>query len=127
MLVRVPTKSDALGGGKRDCAYLRVRVSGAPLVQGSARGMAPTMNRTMNEAANHLALLYSDGSMGILSPETTLDMAKAERVHVDHNETRPEHLTKIVRVRVDVIEIIPIGMTETSNRCLTCGREGPPP
>ncbi|MBM3578705.1 MAG: hypothetical protein FJX40_13875 [Alphaproteobacteria bacterium] len=46
----------------------------------------------------HLALLYSDGSMGVLSPGATLDQAEKDRAFADEGERDPARLTKIARV-----------------------------
>lgn len=52
-----------------------------------------------------LALLYSDGTIGTLS-SNDLAHAKREREFVDQGERSPEHLTKIVRVSFEIVEII---------------------
>jgi hypothetical protein len=52
------------------------------------------------------ALQYSDGSFSVFSPGVPMKQIEAERVEVDRNETNPEHLTRIVRVSIEVTEVL---------------------
>jgi hypothetical protein len=78
------------------------------------------------------ALLYSDGSIGILNDAKSLDDALEEAKIADANEDEINHLTKVARVRVDVVEIvfdptISAAHARTSQgrgKCKTCGRVG---
>lgn len=53
-----------------------------------------------------LALLFSDGSVGILSASATLEQARRDRECVDLNERNPHHLTKIARVEFTIVELV---------------------
>ena len=78
------------------------------------------------------ALLYSDGSVGILRAEASLDEARKEREWVDRNERDPRHLTKIACVTFDIVEIVDDPTTApappASGACPVCGsRRSPTP
>jgi hypothetical protein len=51
-----------------------------------------------------IALAYSDGSYGVLSEATTIDAARHERDDADRNERDPANATRILRVRLEVVE-----------------------
>ncbi|KAF2990823.1 hypothetical protein OGR47_12085 [Methylocystis sp. MJC1] len=53
-----------------------------------------------------LALQYSDNSFGVLAEGVTLEKAHEERRLIDENERRPEHLTRIVRVSLTLVETL---------------------
>lgn len=53
-----------------------------------------------------LALQYSDGSIGVLRGDASIEKAREEREFADVGEGNAKHLTNLVRVRVEVIEII---------------------
>lgn len=55
---------------------------------------------------NRLALLYSDGSMGILSDGATEKSAREDAMFADANETDPAKMTKVVRVRLEITETL---------------------
>ena len=67
-----------------------------------------------------LSLLYSDGSFGVLAEGTTVEKALDEVAFCDLNEKRPEHLTKLVIVRIEIIETVPLA-AETAS-CPKCGK-----
>lgn len=52
------------------------------------------------------AVLYSDGSLGVLVEGATLEQAKEQREETDVGETDPEHLTKVVSVRCELLEVL---------------------
>lgn len=53
-----------------------------------------------------LALLYSDGTASILLPEADLARAEEEREFVDGREQTTGNLSRIAKVRVEVLEIL---------------------
>ncbi|MGJ0505644.1 MAG: hypothetical protein ACR652_00630 [Methylocystis sp.] len=55
---------------------------------------------------DRLALVYSDGSFGVLSEGTTIETAREEREFCDRNEHDPQHLTKIARVQVTILDVL---------------------
>lgn len=71
-----------------------------------------------------LALLYSDGSMGVLGEGATIEQARKEREFVDKGARRAD-LTKIGRITIDVITVVddPAAPAPASAAaCPTCGR-----
>lgn len=70
-----------------------------------------------------LALLYSDGSLGILSAGQPIEKAREEVQWVDDKEKNPEQFTKIVRVSFTVMEVLetPKLGQDSSSVCPTCG------
>lgn len=58
-----------------------------------------------NQTIECLALRYADGGFGVL-PKADLAKAQDERVFVDTNEHDPRNLTDIVRVRIEVLEVV---------------------
>ena len=70
--------------------------------------------------SDYLALIYSDGSMGIFSKETTLNDALEEAIASDRGETDSSHFSKLARVDVTVIEIIDTPSI-AQKLCPTCG------
>lgn len=53
-----------------------------------------------------LALLYSDGTIGILAEAATLGDARREREYADHGEADPAHWTKIARVELFSVVVV---------------------
>lgn len=53
-----------------------------------------------------LALHYSDGSMTVLAATTPENTARHDREMADLHEARPGHLTNIVRVRFEIVEVV---------------------
>lgn len=73
-----------------------------------------------------LALHYSDNTFGVLREGATLEDAQKERCFCDENETRPERLTRIVRVSVEIVETLfdPWSApAEAEERCPQCDRK----
>ena len=73
-----------------------------------------------------LALIYSDGSMGIVEPGTTLDEAWQEALAADRNENDPAHFTRIAMVKVEIVEIVDtpaLGLAQAPAKiaCPHCG------
>ena len=52
------------------------------------------------------ALLYSDGSIGVLEAGTDYLEATRQRDFVDTNEHDPQHFTRVAIVQVTIIEIL---------------------
>ena len=50
-----------------------------------------------------LALVYSDGSVTVLAPETTLEHAIAYRADCDDDTGRPEHRTRVAYVTLKIV------------------------
>ncbi len=73
-------------------------------------------------AIERLALLYSDGSFGVFAADITIEKARKEREFVDVNEKDPARLTKIGRVRLEIIETFDADSATDAPRCPTCGR-----
>lgn len=72
-----------------------------------------------------LALLYSDGSMGILPAETSVERAWEHAADADRNEHNPAHFTKVARVSVQIEEALCPPAREVT--CPTCGAPGAKP
>lgn len=72
-----------------------------------------------------LALLHSDGSIGLLAPGSTWEKAREEQAFVNHRETRPEHLTKIGRVQYRVLMTLIEDPAPSPAPC-PCGRHPAP-
>ena len=53
-----------------------------------------------------IALIYSDGSLNVLDPKRTIDVAKAWRDSDDRNENDRAHLTKVARIKWEIVEMI---------------------
>ena len=53
-----------------------------------------------------LAISYSDGSFNLMTPDTGIEKAREERGYADHKETDPAHLSDIVKIRFEVIEVV---------------------
>lgn len=73
-----------------------------------------------------LALQYSDNTFGVLRECVTPEDAQNERRFCDENETRPERLTRIVRVSIEIVETLfdPAPAEPQENeRCAQCGRK----
>jgi len=73
-----------------------------------------------------LGLLFSDGSMGIGSEHTKIEAHREDALLADKHETHPDHFTKVVRVRVEVVEVVEIPTAgklpaKTKGPCPTCG------
>lgn len=71
-----------------------------------------------------LALLYSDGSMGVLPSGADLEQARREARESDVNETDPSHFTQLVRVRIEITEHLDVPERDrerASGRCPNCG------
>lgn len=66
-----------------------------------------------------LALLYSDGSIGVLPVDTSVDRAWDHAADADRNERNPAHFTKVARVSIHIEETLQRSVTE--NLCATCG------
>lgn len=60
----------------------------------------------MSEPMSRIALLYSDGSLGVLADGATIDDAVKQRVFSDAGERDPARMSKIARVGVTVIELV---------------------
>lgn len=58
------------------------------------------------ESTEVLALLYSDGSAGILKADASVEDARAERKIADKNEIDRAQMTKIAKVRIELVEMI---------------------
>lgn len=75
-----------------------------------------------------LAIRYSDSTFGVLHEGATIEDAHKELRFCDENETRPEHLSRIVRVSIEIVETLfdPraafVGSAE-NDRCAQCGRK----
>lgn len=69
-----------------------------------------------------LALVYSDGAYAVLSQETTLAEALAERDVGDRGERDPARRTKVARVRLEVVEIVADASPTRGLFCAACGR-----
>lgn len=52
------------------------------------------------------ALLYSDGSLGIFPAGKKMADIEEERKMCDLNETKVERMTKIVRVSLEIVEVL---------------------
>lgn len=72
--------------------------------------------------SEHLALLYSDGSLGVLRPGAAIEQAERDRAFSDDGERDPAHMTKIARVEVTVLEIIDAPIADADQACLHCGK-----
>ena len=59
-----------------------------------------------NMVTEALALSYSDGGFGVMPPSYDADKTRQERECVDLNETQSKNLTDVVRVRVEVLEVV---------------------
>lgn len=53
-----------------------------------------------------LAILYSDGSMNVLYPSNVLSEVVEQARDDNLNQKDPLHLAKVVRVRVQLVEIL---------------------
>ena len=60
----------------------------------------------LGDGAERLALLYSDGSIGILRAGCTLEEAREEARFLDPEEHDVSRSAKVAVVRVHVVEII---------------------
>ncbi|TDX64031.1 hypothetical protein EDE12_106177 [Methylosinus sp. sav-2] len=69
------------------------------------------------------ALIYSDGSFGILSAGASLEKAREEAAFADQNETDPRHLTKVGRVSLIILEDFGTIASAAEQKCPSCGRE----
>ncbi|HEX3864126.1 MAG TPA: hypothetical protein VHY35_20785 [Stellaceae bacterium] len=54
------------------------------------------------------ALLFFDGSVGVLRAGLGIDEARREIGYSDQNEACPRKATRLVRVQIRIIEIVPI-------------------
>lgn len=72
-------------------------------------------------AQERLALIYSDGSMGVLKDGKTIEAAREEREFADAHQKDPMKLTKIALVRIEPVEFYPHS-TVVAETCPTCGR-----
>lgn len=86
-------------------------------------------SRHLTGTANRLALLYSDSSITVFAHENTdsigRDIAEVceARDEADRNESRPGSLTRIARVRVEVLEIVDDPTAKAAaNLCPKCGK-----
>lgn len=69
-----------------------------------------------------LALLYSDGSMGVLPLETSIERAWEHAADADRNERNPAHFTKVARVSIQIEETLSRPAKDAA--CPTCGTPG---
>lgn len=80
-------------------------------------------------AGERLALLYSDGSLGIGMPGAPAESFRDEAIFSDKNETDPANFTQIVRVRLEVIEVVEtpsaVAAAGRGGICAACGRPHP--
>lgn len=53
-----------------------------------------------------LGLQFSDGSFSIAPEKDTVQSLLVQREGDDRHETNPAHMTKVVRLRVEVVEVI---------------------
>lgn len=67
------------------------------------------------------ALLYSDGSFGILSAGASLEKAREEAAFADHGEA--DHFTRVGRVSIVILEDLGMNSTVADQKCPACGRE----
>jgi len=68
-----------------------------------------------------LALIYSDGSLGLLTEDRSLDHAFKEAKESDFNEHNPANFTKVARVAFEVLEIVTDPDAKGPATCSTCG------
>lgn len=72
-------------------------------------------------AEPRLALLYSDGSVGILPADADLAQAERDADFADLDDDDEAHRTRIARVTFAVMEILP-RVLPIATTCSTCGR-----
>jgi hypothetical protein len=60
----------------------------------------------MTKIIEALAISYSDGSYNVMTNTDNLEKARSECDFADHKENNPEHLSNIVRVRLEVLEVV---------------------
>ena len=65
----------------------------------------------------YLALLCHDKSIVVLAQGATMQDAESERRVLDHRETNLKALTKIARVRVEILEILEHVAAPLQDRC----------
>jgi hypothetical protein len=71
----------------------------------------------------YFALIFSDGSLGLLDRQATIDDARQEARLADRGEEEPEHFTHIARVEIKIIEIIDGPPIVPEKLCPRCGRQ----
>lgn len=69
-----------------------------------------------------IALAYSDGSFGIMIDGWPMERIVAECEEANRGERDPESMTKIVKVRLEVLDEIVVRLRKDKVRC-KCGRE----
>lgn len=72
---------------------------------------------------NRLAIVFSDGSVSILTDNTSVEAAHHQRKDCDRGETNPKRLSKVAEVQFQVVKIIS-NPTEEPHRtkfCEHCG------
>ena len=77
-------------------------------------------------AGERLALLYSEGSLGIALPGAAVATLREDAILSDRNEADPAHFTQVVRVRLEVIEVVEtpsaVAAAAHGGACAACGR-----
>lgn len=85
----------------------------------------PTKAERPVDTEERLALLYSDGSLGIFTAGRTLDSAREDALLADDKENDPEHFTKVVKVEFRITEVVETPKqpkAACAAACPTCGR-----
>jgi hypothetical protein len=70
----------------------------------------------------YLALIYPDGSIGLLDRGLTIEEAQEEARLADRGEEDPEHFTHVARIDIKIIEIIGGPPIAPETYCPRCGR-----
>ena len=68
-----------------------------------------------------LALIYSDGSLGLLTEGRSLDHAFKEAKDSNFNEHNPANFTRVGLVSFEVLEIVTDPDAKGQATCPTCG------
>ena len=71
--------------------------------------------------SERIALLYSDGSIGIMPPATSIEKAREEAKDADHNETDPAYFTKVATIEINIVEVLDVPRSEAVKNCPVCG------
>lgn len=66
-------------------------------------------NKPIMTITGRFALLYSDGSMGVMSERQTLEDTRRDAADSDRGETDPVHFTRVARVDIVITEMLGTG------------------